>query len=124
MNTNSIIKNTNDEIDLGPIPELKQDWIKEVEDGIITDRSYEDFENNFVMPAPCFKCYRISCYEDYCEEEINLNLVPCRLDFGVEDEEEFDLPQQPETLRRMLTNAHLPEDLPEVVPEEYEETNY
>ena len=129
---NPIMENNN-ELDLGPIPELQRHWIEgmeeEEEDELIADRSYKDFQkyyspNDFVMPLPCSKCYRISCYEDCCEEQDNINLLPRRLDFGLEDEDDFDLPQQPETLRRMITNAHLPEDPPEIAPEEYGNTNY
>lgn len=115
MSTNSIFKNINDEIDLGPIPELQRHNVNEAEnedeEELIADRSYEDFQNDFIMPLPCSKCYRIACCEEFCEEEIKLNLVPCRLDFDIEDKEDVEFLQQPE-------------NLPEVVPKEYENANY
>ena len=93
-------------LELGPPPQMVREplHIENETHELICDGSF----NNFIMPEPCGKCYSLSCHGTCDEKNDDTELIPRQLSF----EEEMDLPP-PEPLRRMLTNAHLPEDPPE-----------
>jgi hypothetical protein len=97
---NFTTENSNNKIDLGPPPQMIRTSYDEYEDIQLTcDNSFEDYQNktpdDFSMPEACENWYNYSC-NNLCYEE------------------EMELPP-PQPLKRMLTNAHLPPDDPEVV---------
>ena len=87
-------------IDLGPPPQMIRSQAHDVYkvEELICDSSFENYRNNtfddFSMPETCEKWYEFSCNNICYEEEMELPL--------------------PQPLTRMLTNAHLPPDEPEV----------
>ena len=96
-----------DAVDLGPPPQMVRAPAHNVYEDfqLISDASFQNTPDNFVMPEPCGNCYTFTC-NGLCSQESEL--VPRQLSF----EEENDLPPSP-ALTRILTNAHLPDDEPE-----------
>lgn len=118
-------------LNLGPPPVLQREpyAVYDEAEELIADAEFQEFQtydtpNDFVMPTPCSRCYRMSCYEDCSEEDVT---PPVALKLSFEEEmglppppalsrnsavllfdEEWRLPPQP--LTRGYTDSHLPYD--------------
>ena len=93
-----------DMLNLGPPPVLQRHnppvYFGADAGELLADREFQGYDtpDDFVMPVPCSKCYRMCCNEDCTEEDTPL-LAASQLSF----EEEMDLPPSP----MFTTNTHV-----------------